>query len=41
MTCNDGKQKHAMELVNKNMVDEREREKIKYTDGGRRAENKI
>jgi hypothetical protein len=37
MTCNDGKQKHAVEGVNKNMVDERERDanggegqKIKY-----------
>jgi hypothetical protein len=38
MTCNDGKQKTSCgKGVNKNMVDERERD----ANGGRRAKNKI
>jgi hypothetical protein len=38
ITCNHGKQKHAVKKgVNKNMVDERERD----ANGGRMVKNKI
>jgi hypothetical protein len=41
ITCNDEVNKHVVEKEKIKIGDEREREKIKYANGGRRAENKI